>query len=94
MPASMLLPPVRMKIPPSATISASARTNDSRSPRTGHASSATQTGTEIASTDWNSKYKHGWHRKSTATGKSMQRKQPMHPTVQTAVPDSLQILFS
>ena len=50
MPASMLLPPIRMKMPPSATISATARAGDSRSPRTGQASSATHTGTEIAST--------------------------------------------
>src|SRR6185503_6944666 len=48
--ASIPLPPIRTAMPASATVSATARSGDSRSPRIGHARNATQTGIEMPST--------------------------------------------
>ena len=46
----MPLPPISTAMPASATVNASARSSDSRSPRIGHARNATQTGIEMPST--------------------------------------------
>ena len=48
--ASMPLPPISTAMPASATVSATARSGDSRSPRIGHARNATQTGIDMPST--------------------------------------------